>query len=112
MASERRVWIWLREDSPPKVLERGKRPSGPGRVFEVLNPSSREAAEKLVEDALKSPSIDDGAQWLATEQAKRRVTEIDVEQWIKAKEAEDARFSASSVTTSTTPTLTTPKAQE
>ena len=41
------LWLWIREDGPPKVIETGKAPPGPGPVFAVSGVKTSDEARQV-----------------------------------------------------------------
>lgn len=73
------LWLWIREDGErPKVIEGGRRPSGPGFVFEIDARSAEDArAVYLTSLSTTLPDADPHA-WAQAELARRRVRRVDL----------------------------------
>lgn len=39
----RKLWLWIRQDGEPKVIEVGSKPAGPGKVLEMDGMPANEA---------------------------------------------------------------------
>lgn len=57
-----KAWLWIREDGlPPKVIEVGKLPPGPGRVFEVEGVSSDDMRAVYARSLQSLPDVTEAA---------------------------------------------------